>query len=183
MQDPFKIPLQKLEAAINAATPVLIDKIGVEALQFIRKNIRDGGFHGDTFQPYAPLVHPNKPRPHKPLMLDMHLLNSFTKQDSATDTTITSPLPYAAIQNEGGIIRHASRAVILSYAQAKNGKLRLTKRRTEAQRLRIRDVRLGTIGEHDQKIPARPFAKASPVLTRNCEAVIIKELIQRIKNS
>lgn len=181
MQDPLKIPLSKLEAIINDAKPVLIDKIGVEALNFVRRNIRDGGFHGATFQRYEPLKYPNKPRPHKPLMLDMHLLNSFSKQDAPDHTTISSPLPYAAIHNEGGTIRHKSRDVILSYTQGKDGKRRLAKRRTEAQRLRITDIRLGTIGDHDTIIKPRPFAKSSPVLTAACEKVIIKELITRIK--
>jgi phage gpG-like protein len=104
-QNPFEIPLQRIEAAIVAIKPTLIDAIGVEGLKFIDDNFRMQGYQGRSFIPWKIQQNPNKPRPHKILILNATLRRSFTKTDGPDSTTISTDIPYARVHNEGEFMR------------------------------------------------------------------------------
>ena len=101
MPNPFEVPLMQLARTIIALKPVIIDKIGVEALAFVADNFRLQGYQGRTFIPWAIQKRPDYPRPHKILVLDKHLIGSFTKTDNSEGTTISTDSPYARVHNEG----------------------------------------------------------------------------------
>jgi phage gpG-like protein len=148
MQDPFKIPLERLAATIELLKPQLIDGIGVEALKFIDDNFRVQGFQGQSFQPWAQLKTP--PRPSRAILVNTAALRrSFRKEDSSDHTTTFTDIPYARTHNEG------------------------------LQGPQYVRSRMGTFGKtftRHQNIPQRQFIGASPVLTHNCEAFIIRKL-------
>jgi hypothetical protein len=68
-------------------------------------------------------------------------------------------LPYASIQNDGGIISQSAREAVINFKTDKKGKTRFStaKKATHAQKV--------TIGSHTIKIDARPFVKQTPELT------------------
>jgi phage gpG-like protein len=101
MPNPFEIPLQRITTAIERIKPDLVDAIGVEALKFIDDNFRLQGYQGRTFIPWAIQQKPNKPRPHKVLILTATLRRSFIKTDGPDYTTISTDSVYARAHNEG----------------------------------------------------------------------------------
>lgn len=180
MNNPFQQPLERLAATIAALKPQLVDGIGVEALKFIDDNFEKQGFQGETFTKWPDRVTPTKGLQRSILVKDNYLRNSFVKVDSDDHTTISTDIPYAEVHNEGGTINHPSRSVILSYRNARGGKLRLSSTRTETQQRRITTLRRAQVGAYTQKMPKRQFVGESPVLTHACEAFIIKKITQAI---
>ena len=157
MQNPFEIPLMKIGRVIVALKPVIIDDIGVEALKFIDDNFAMQGYQGRTFIPWKIQLKPNKPRPHKILILDVILRGSFVKTDGAQGTVISTDIPYARAHNEGDKGQH--------YATS----------------------RMGTFGKTftvNRNMPQRQFmpitGNDSPVLTARCEEVIIRRITDAI---
>lgn len=75
---------------------------------------------------------------------------------------IYSNLPYAQIQNDGGVINKSSRTSILSFSSAG----RFARQRTVRQRNSTSYQQKATIGAHVINIPARPFIGDSGALNR-----------------
>jgi phage gpG-like protein len=179
--NPFQVPLQKLELAIQRVKPQLIDAMGVEALKFIDDNFAKQGFQGETFEPWPKLKKQPKGAKRK-ILVDTATLRRSPKQTNSTDhTTISTDVPYAQVHNEGGDINHASRGAILNYTR-KGGKLRLGKVQTESQQRKIKEIRRATIGAHITKMPKRQFMGPSPVLNRACERAII-DILKPVLNT
>jgi phage gpG-like protein len=154
MQNPLQVPLQKLEATIQAIRPQLVHALGAEGLKFVDDNFRLQGYQGRTFIPWRIQKRPDKPRPHKVLILTATLRRSFIQTDSADSSRISTDIPYARVHNEGS-------SGTAAYSRS----------------------RLGTFGPsrpYNQNIPQRQFlpitATDSPILTQRCEAVIIKKI-------
>jgi len=153
MQDPLKIPLQRLENVIVTITPQLIDGIGKIGLKFIDDNWRLQGFQGTSFQPWQKLK--NAPRPTRSILVNTGTLRrSFRKQDSTDHTTLYTDIPYARVHNEGF---HGP------------------------QYVRSRMGTFGKTFTRNQNIPQRQFIGPSPVLTQNCEGFIIRKMTNALK--
>lgn len=75
---------------------------------------------------------------------------------------IYSNLPYAQIQNDGGVINKRSRTSILSFSSAG----RFARQRTVRQRNSTSFQQKATIGAYGINIPARPFIGDSGALNR-----------------
>ncbi len=109
MNNPLKIPLERLEATVQSIKPRLIDAIGVEGLKFIDDNFSRQGFQGVTFHPWPIQQNPNKPRPHKVLILTA---NAPAAALPGTNATALMPQPFLPIRlmrckihNDGGDIQ------------------------------------------------------------------------------
>ena len=176
MSNPLQLPLQKLQATIQAIKPALVDAIGVEVLHFVDDNFAKQGFQGVTFEAWPKLQKPPKGKPRKILVDTGTLRRSFTKTDSEDSTTISTDVPYAKIHNEGGDIAHPSRSVVLNFKQKKG-----TNAWRFAKQKRATLSRKATIGDHVTHMPKRQFIGNSPVLTARCEKVIIKILKEAVR--
>ena len=157
MPNPFEIPLFRLGRTIVAIKPALVHAIGVEALVFIADNFRLQGYQGRSFIPWAIQKKPNKPRPHKILILDRILINSFKSKDWSDYTIISTDSPYAQVHNEG------SSGTVFSRS------------------------RMGTFGPSRpfiRNIPQRQFFPItdddSPILRENCERVIVRKVTEAL---
>ena len=181
-ENPLQIPLFKLGRLIVTLRPQLIDAMGVEALKFIDDNFRMQGFQGSSFQPWTPRKAKQKGASRKILVQTGQLRRSFVKIDSATGTTISTDIPYAKIHNDGGAIRHPSRSVILSFKNAKGGRLKLGKTQTENQQRKISQLRRAAVGEHSVKMPQRQMIGNSPVLTERIEKILLRILTPAFNN-
>jgi len=180
-QDPFKIPLERLTATIEALKPQLIDGIGVIGLKFIDDNFRMQGFQSDSLQPWPKRKVKDKGAMRAILIQTGALRRSFRKEDSADHTTLSTDIPYAKIHNEGGDIRHPYREVTLSY-RGKEGSLKLAKTNTQNQQRKVTQIRRSSIYNHTTHIPQRQFIGTSPVLTQKCEGFIITTLTNTLKS-
>lgn len=174
--NPLQQPLMQIMRTIVTLKPVLIDAIGIEATGFIDDNFANQGFQGETFKPWKKRAKADKGKSRKILVETGALRRSFRQTNHADYTVISTDMPYAQIHNEGGEIRHKSRSVILSYATAEGGKLRLAKTQTQAQQRQISAIRRGTIGDHTTNMPQRQFLGDSPVLQKSCEKAVLKIL-------
>jgi len=155
MNDPLQIPLQRLAASVSSLMPDLVDTVGTVGLKFIDDNFRLQGYQGFTFQPWAIQKRPNYPRPHKILILTGYYRRSWRKQDSSDYTTLMTDAPQARALNEG------VRGPVYSRSP------------------------MGTFGKtvtRNMNTPPRPVIGPSPVLTQQCEAAIVKKLINNIKH-
>jgi phage gpG-like protein len=182
LQDPFKIPIEKLHAAIARAQPRLVHALGVEALGFIDDNFAKQAFQGAVITQWPGRKKKEKGKLRKILVKTGTLRRSFRAEDSLTHTTISTDIPYAKIHNYGGTINHPGGNAILNF-RGKKGKLRLTATQTETQQRRVKQIRRASIGAHTITMPRRQFIGPSPVLTRRCKKALNRILLEEIKKT
>jgi phage gpG-like protein len=152
MPDPFEIPLQRLRREMEKLKPALVDGIGVEAVKFIDDNFVKQGFQGQSFRPWPVQKNPNKPRPHKILILTGTLRRSFKQTNHEDSVTISTDIPYARVHDEG------ARGPVTVKSKA------------------------GKTFTRNMNTPQRQFIGSSPVLTKACQGFIIKKVTNQLKN-
>lgn len=179
--NPLDKPLMQLARTIITLKPVLIDAIGVEALNFVDENFVKQGFQGETFQPWAPLKKQPK-RGRKILQGTLHLRHSINKTDASDHTTIHTDDVKAKIHNEGGDIHMPGRTALINFRRTsakKGGRLLFTGRKYKT----VAQAKV-SIGAYTIHMPQRQFiptqASPSPILNRRCEKVILKILIANL---
>lgn len=95
-----------IEAEVRDRLP---RKVGTEAVKFVNQNFRDSGFHDGGLHEWPRTRRQGDPRDknskYKALMSRrMHLARSTEFHAGVGEVTISNPLPYASIHNEGGTI-------------------------------------------------------------------------------
>ena len=90
-------------------TDVLPRKVGVAAVNHFNQNFRDGGFHDGVFRQWKRSLRQddsfNKNRKYKTLYSrEPNLARGIEFKPGYGEVTITNPVPYAAIHNEGGTV-------------------------------------------------------------------------------
>lgn len=184
MQDPFKIPLKKLEQAIERAKPRLVHALGVEALKFADDNFAKQGFMGTVFTAWPGRKKKEKGALRKILVKTGTLRRSLRQEDSLNHTTITTDIPYAQTHNEGLSINIPGREQILNFDKTpKNGKWRFGKVQTENQQRKIKQIRRATISGYTVKMPKRQFIGTSPILSARCRKELKRILKEEIKKT
>lgn len=181
MSNPLQQPLMQVLRTIVAAKPLLIDTIGNEAINFIDDNFDRSGFQGETFQPWPKRKKAEKGKSRKLMVDTATLRRSFKQTNGANSTTISTDVPYAQVHNEGGNIKMPSRSIVMNYS-SKDGRLRLSRVRTQEQQRKITTIRRASIGAHNFNMTKRQFIGPSPVLNRRCEAAILTILTMKLNN-
>ncbi len=179
MSNPLQ-PLTNLQHSLDAAKPALIDAMGVAALKFIDDNFAKQGFQGQTFLKWDNRKKETKRTTGKKILSGTNALrNSIKKTDGSDHTTISTDIPYAAIHNNGGVIPHPYREVILSYT-GKPGKLKLAKTNTQNQQRKVTTIRRSSIYHHTTTMPQRQFIGSSSVLIAQVKQAITAQLSRSI---
>lgn len=95
-----------IEAEVRDRLP---RKVGTEAVKFVNRNFRDSGFHDGGLHEWPRTRRQDDPRDkdrrYKTLLSRRkHLANSTDFKIGNAEVTVSNPVPYAAIHNEGGTI-------------------------------------------------------------------------------
>lgn len=184
MQDPFKIPFEKLIATIQRVQPRLVHALGAEALAFIDDNFSRQAFQGTVNITWAQRKKKEKGALRKILVKTGTLRRSFRAEDGINYTTITTDVPWAKIHNEGGEIQHPGGQRILNFDRTpKNGRWRFGKVQTETQQRRIKQIRRATVAGYTIHMPERRFIGNSPVLTKRCRKALTTLIQEEIKRT
>jgi phage gpG-like protein len=167
--DPF---LNNMATAIKAATPRIVHEMGSEAVTYSKENFRRQAFDGKPW--------PKRKKDRTPgravLIKTGHLRNSIhITNQSAGSVSIGTDLPYAQIHNDGGVIQHRGREVVLNFRR-KGGKLLLSKVQTESQQRLITDIRRGNTGDYTTSMPQRQFLGMTTELRDKIIANIRQEI-------
>lgn len=181
-QNPLKLPLKRLQAAVDAARASIIPKMGTIAVNFTLENFEKQGFQGQVFEPWKERKKETKKTTGKKILTLTARLRNATRFDIIDGgVRIHNNVPYAQIHNEGGTIKHTSREHIMNFGRKKGGGLQLAKIQTIAQRKKIVAQAKTTIGAHETHIPKRQFIGYSPVLNDRIEPMIIAEILKNYK--
>lgn len=180
-QNPFEHPLKQLQAAVDTAKPVILQKMGTIAVNFVHENFEKQGFQGATFEPWDKRKKETKRSRGKHVLTDTAALRNATRFSIVNDgVVLQNALPYAQIHNEGGTIQKPERQGIMSFRRSR-GKLKLGKIQTPNQRKQIVAQNKHTIKAHEVKMKQRKFIGDSPVLHKRIEPMIAKEIANHIK--
>ena len=100
--------LRLKDEIIKEVNTVLPRKVGILAVNHFRNNFRQGGFVNNGLQPWKRTRRQEeggKDSKYSPLTSRRnHLMRSLQYQVGVGEVTITNPVDYAGIHNEGGII-------------------------------------------------------------------------------
>jgi phage gpG-like protein len=172
--------LDKAKAQIAQANREILVNCGNAAQNYFAKAFRNQGWDGTPWK--ESLRRKKKPATNwseKPTLVQRGTLRRAvsnmmkTHQINGTSIKMIVDLPYAAIQNSGGIINKKARTQVNHFTFAENGSMRFSKKKnaTHAQK--------NTIGAHDVNIPQRQFVGQTKELTEK-QQKIIKTTIDRI---
>ena len=170
-------------------------KVGVTAVNLFRQNFRDAGWRDGGLHPWKKTLRQQQggaDAKYTPLTSRRdHLMRSIQYEAAPGQVTVTDPVPYAAIHNQGGTLnthpsvtpRMRRFAWARAYALARvkgNGKLP-KQLPPEAQKWRALALTKKAKLNIKAKIPQRQFIGDSLEL-RNKINKLIGESLQRIKN-
>lgn len=192
--------LRDLDNAYRRRIPI---RVGTAAINYYKQNFNEGGWNGRQWQ--TPIRRKagflGLAGRHRTLTSDKNtLMGAFKKEVSPGKVTITNPVVYAAIHNDGGTITVTARMKkyfwaryieiagskksnkAAKYSLTKKGNMRKSKRNealsAEAQFWKAMALKKtgSTI-----KMPKRQIVGTTPELEREIDRIITKEL-ERIAN-
>ncbi len=179
--------LFRLGRLVVAMKPEIISLLADVAVEFIDDNFDKEGFQGDTFKKW-PKRKKDPKGPIRKILVGKAsgtLRRSPKKILNSNNATIAFDLPYTQIHNEGGVITHKQREVILNFAKKKlidyevHGKSVWRFEKVKKATL----SRKATIYAHSYKMPQRQFIGQSPVLDKMCEEAVLKFVTKRLKEN
>jgi phage gpG-like protein len=179
MPDPFEIPLKNMQAAIDAAMPVIEAKAGQIGLEFFNENFQLQGFQGSAgFEPWK-FRESGKDTGRAILVKSGHLrAGNRIESSSTTEIVFGNSVPYAQIHNEGGTIHHPGGQRTLSFRKTRQGNFRFNK--DGGKYKTIAQARVNING-YDIHMPKRPFMAHSNVMDNRIEKMIVQTLINAFK--
>lgn len=184
VQNPMEEVLKRMQAATEAAKPVILQKMGTIAVNFVHENFRRQGFQGAIFEQWKPRQDDKAKDAGRAILVLSGRLRAATYYTAFADhVTLFCPVPYAQLHNEGGTVNRAAREGMMSFKRGKGGGLKLAKVQTLKQRERVVAMNKHTIGAHEAHYPARPFIGPSPVLNKQIMPMIISEIIAKMPKS
>ncbi len=170
-------------------------KVGVAAVNHFRQNFRDAGWRDGGLHPWKKTRRQQEGSKYTPLTSRRdHLMRSIRYEKTAPgEVTVTDPVPYAAIHNEGGTInthptvtpkmRRFAWAKAYSIAGVKKGKGKLPKELPpEAAKWRALALTKKSSLNIKADIPKRQFMGGSMELMQKINGIINESLL-KIKNS
>ncbi len=117
----------------------------------------------------------NKDKPRALLVKSGNLRRSVEVVQRGTQIIISSDMPYAKIQNEGGTINHPGGTPYIMDKETGKPKF-VSKKRADSMANRKRSVKLPVTKAHQITIPKRQFIGESKELEQKIENMIVKKI-------
>jgi len=158
--------------------PETVSKMGNIALNHFKSSWRTQGFTDRNVKRWPARKKEDKKRLGRAILVKSGRLRRSLRRVpfGRFGVVIKTDVPYAEIHNEGGTIKHGTRAGLLSF----NGG-RLARTRTERQRQRVTQQIPFVRGASETKMPQRQFMGDSKVMEGKIEQMIDAQIRKTFK--
>lgn len=172
-------PIKEIQAHFKQVLDRAPGELAIDAVKFFVRSFAKQGWQGESFEPWDVRKVNNKKNKGKAILINTGRLRRSIRVVSSdtTQATIGSSVPYAKIQNEGGVIHQGARSELFVRNRYSKGSKKGSFKK---------GVKAGhglTFGERNITIPKRQFMGESPVLTAQLKSSLEKKLLTGIPNS